>query len=489
MRSLLSSPAASALTAPELRRIGDLFDAYPIELAELTASPKQLEFQRAFFDRRDPRTGTKADIFAALGGNRSGKSYVCGWLCFARYLRYHARKGDWFWCVGQTLDRSIGGQQQELWKALPRWMFTATAEGAAAVRHSWRTVGQQWDEKIGFGMHRKVVLPTADGGKCLVEFRSADQAASTFEQAKLTGAWCDERLPEEIYNRLLPRLADRDGWLLYSDIPEQWWQYERLANAKAAAGVYFRQFAMHDNAHNLADGAVARLRAGLSEEEAAKRVEGEFQVMEGVVYKQYKDRPVPAGHLRAPFEIPADWPRWRVIDYGASAPTACLWIALSPAEKAYVYREYYQRGLSVQSHAKAILAMSGDERYRATLMDPHAVDPPPVTYGVAKTISKQYAEAGIPSTGWPFVQVMGEHAMVERVKARLDNHQIEVFDTCTNVRREFRSWKFKCDKEGRPLGADAYENDNNHTLDCIKGWLGKNPAFAGAKVEVSGGGE
>ncbi len=84
---------------------------------------------------------------------------------------------QWFWCIGQNLERSVGGHQREVWEALPRRMFR----------------NQTWDEKIGFGMHRKVTLSTSDGRTCLVEFRSADQDPSTFEQAKFTGVWCDER--------------------------------------------------------------------------------------------------------------------------------------------------------------------------------------------------------------------------------------------------------------------------------------------------------
>src|SRR5690349_18348355 len=93
-----------------------------IELAILNSSEKQRNLMRAFFERAD-ETGRKCDIFAGLGGNRSGKSFSLGVLCFCLYLRDHARDGDWFWCVGQNLDRSVGGQQKELWKALPRWMF------------------------------------------------------------------------------------------------------------------------------------------------------------------------------------------------------------------------------------------------------------------------------------------------------------------------------------------------------------------------------
>lgn len=465
MRRLQCSIASKAYS-PTLEDI-EVAAQSRIEWAWINASPKQLDFQRKFFHR-------EGDIFAAVGGNRSGKSFVCGWLCFALYLRDHAKDGDLFWCVGQTLDRSIGGQQLELWKALPRWMFGKTV----------------WDEKIGFGAHRKLVLPCLSGGKCTVEFRSADQAPSTFEQAKLTGVWIDERVTEVIYNRLIPRIVDRNGWILYSDIPEQWWQYERLAHAKPEARVVFQHFTMYDNAHNLPKDAIGKAAARMTADEQRQRIGGEFMIMEGLVYKQFIDNYKTAtagGHLIKPFEIPASWPRWRAIDYGGSAPTACSWIAVAPNETAYVYREYYQKNQSVGVNARAILDMSGNEKYRTTLIDPHAIDPPPVYYGAAKTIAVQYQEAGIPTTGWPYVNVMGEHAMVQRVKFALENFKLLIFDNCFNLRREFKSWKHKCDKEGKPLAADAYENDNNHLLDTLKGWYGTSPTFVSGSIKEVGG--
>jgi hypothetical protein len=457
MLCLIESPNASALEAAELLEMQRILDACPIEIAFLRSSAKQVRFAEAFFSRKHPDTAGRVSIFAALGGNRSGKSYVCGWLCFAKYLRDAARNGDWFWCVGQTLDRSIGGQQRELWQALPRWMFG----------------DQIWQEKIGFGQHRKITLPTQDGGKCLVEFRSADQDASTFEQAKLTGVWCDERLPETIYNRLLPRIVDRDGWILYSDIPEQWWQFERLIEATPEAGVCYQHFAMNDNEPNLPPGAIAQASARMTADERAMRIEGKMVIMEGLIYKEFdEDR-----HVCKPFPIPRDWPRWRAIDYGSSAPTACGWFAIAPNEQIFLYREHYDAGHAVGYNARCILAASGEEPYVATYMDPHAVDKPPAVYGDSPTVSEQYAAAGITSTGWPYIQTMGEKAAVERVKFKLENRLLQVFDTCPNARREFRSWKHKLDKDGKPIAADAYENANNHLLDCIKGFIATNPVF------------
>lgn len=479
---MLDSEDASALSPDELREIERILDAYPIEVAECRASEKQLDFQRCFFQRRDP-SGRRCDVFVAMGANRSGKSYVAGWLCFAKYLRDKAKNGDWFWCVGQTLDRSVGGQQRELWKALPRWMFNA----ANRSHHAWKKVGQHWDEKLGFGAHRKIVLPTSDGGKCLVEFRSADQDASTFEQAKLTGVWCDERLPEAIYNRLLPRIVDTDGWILYSDIPEQFWQFERLKEAPPEAAVHFQHLVMHDNAHNLPPDAIGKAAARMTADERKLRIEGEFVVMEGIVFREYIDNdwkhPRRPGHLIAPFPIPSDWPRWRFIDYGGSAPTACGWVALAPDESAFIYREHYEVNKSVRENAKMMIAASGDEKYVCTDIDPHAYDPPPVYYGASDTIADQYRDAGIEDLEpWPLINQLGEHACVQMVKYRLENRKLFVFDNLINFRRELRSWKYKLDKDGKPVAADAFEDGNNHLLDGFKGWNAKKRVFTQLRI-------
>src|SRR5216110_2247896 len=86
LSSLLSSDDALALTATELAEAKRLLEAFPIEVAELRASPKQLALQRAFLNRAD-ESGRPCDIFACLGGNRSGKTFACGWLCLAKYIR------------------------------------------------------------------------------------------------------------------------------------------------------------------------------------------------------------------------------------------------------------------------------------------------------------------------------------------------------------------------------------------------------------------
>ena len=119
-----------------------------------------------------------------------------------------------------------------------------------------------------------------------------------------------------------------------------------------------------------------------------------------------------------------------------------------------------------------------DEHYVATLMDPHAIDRPPAVYAMAPTVAEQFEAAGIKSTGWPYIQTMGEHACVEKMKLRDERKTYKVFSTCICHIREKRNWKHKCDKDGHPVATDAYENENSHSVDCAKGFLAMNPCFS-----------
>lgn len=465
--SWLESADASAAPLEDVTAAAKLIDGDAIGFAEDRASVKQRDFQHAFESRQD--NGRRVDIFAAMGANRSGKTYVGGWMCFAKHLRNNAKPGGWYWCVSLNLDRSVGGQQRELWEALPRWMFGE----------------QSWDSKIGFGGHRKVSLKLAGGGKCLVEFRSADQDPSTFEQAKLDGVWVDESLPETIYNRILARIIDKRGFIIITDIYEQFWYMERLREAPPDAGVYFQVLTMYDNEANLPEGEIETAKARMSEDERRLRIYGEMIVLEGIVFKQYMD------HIHAidDFPIPADWPKWRMIDYGGgSAPTACPWVTLAPNEHIFIYREQYEKGPSVLKHAEKILLASADEKYVANLIDPAAYNEQPglaMVNGMVDTVALQYERAGIaPIRGWPHTNQIGEHAMVQNVKFRLEKRTLWVFKSCTNMRREFRSWKHKLDKDGKPMSADAYENANNHLIDGIKGFIATNPTHRQVEVRV-----
>lgn len=60
-----------------------------------------------------------------------------------------------------------------------------------------------------------------------------------------------------------------------------------------------------------------------------------------------------ARHVVAPFRIPEGWRRYRSFDYGLDL-FACYWIAIDPAGRCYVYREYCAPRLIVPEAAQAM---------------------------------------------------------------------------------------------------------------------------------------
>jgi hypothetical protein len=452
--------------AAKAQALIDQLVAYRIELKEARASDKQLAFQEDFFARRH-RT------YAALGGNRSGKSIVAGVMCFAKWIRDVAADGDVYWCSAPTSEKSLG-QQKLLWETLPRWMFGKFS----------------FDNKNGFDGQRPIVtmqLPN-DRGRCVINFKNSEQSASTYEQDAINGVWADEALPYEYFQRLIPRCIDRRGWILYSDIPEQDWHYLELFNAPKEALVYCQVFAMHDNAANLPEGEIELASARMSDDERQMRIFGKFRRLSGVVFREY-DR---SRHRIPPFKIPSvgpypsetNWPRWRMLDYGGSSPTACSWLTIAPNERAYVYREYYQRYGNVKSHAAAIKEMSigvdgKPEQYVQNFLDPHAWDTSPAN---DLNIAAQYALEGLEFHPWPYMNVFGERAAVEILKRRFEVDQLMVFNHCIELDRELGRWKYNLDKNGNPVAGDTYEKANNHLIDGIKGLFATRPAFAISEI-------
>jgi hypothetical protein len=81
-------------------------------------------------------------------------------------------------------------------------------------------------------------------------------------------------------------------------------------------------------------------------------LEGRWDVFEGAVFSEWEYQK----HTVEPFEVPAGWEMWRACDDGYAAPAAVLWLAHDKIyDRVYVVDEIYQRGLSPEELAYAVL--------------------------------------------------------------------------------------------------------------------------------------
>lgn len=90
---------------------------------------------------------------------------------------------------------------------------------------------------------------------------------------------------------------------------------------------------------------------------------GLWVAAEGQVYEEWD----PARHvlpwyweedgIEYKFEIPDEWPRYWVIDFGFVHPFVCQWWAQMPDGELLLYREIYMTNRTVADHAKTILSV------------------------------------------------------------------------------------------------------------------------------------
>ena len=91
-----------------------------------------------------------------------------------------------------------------------------------------------------------------------------------------------------------------------------------------------------------------RLEA-LPEKEKQALLYGNWDIFEGQYFDEF-NRDL---HTCDPFPIPAEWRRYRTIDYGLDM-LACYWIAVDSLHNAYVYKELCESNLPISEAAKKI---------------------------------------------------------------------------------------------------------------------------------------
>jgi hypothetical protein len=460
LADLLDSPKAVQLPADELKHIEATLANHNIELIERPsvngspgAGPKQLDLQRRF------ESGKYRGIFA-WGANRSGKTAALWGMCFAKHLRDRAKHGDLYWCIAPDFTKLKQGPHRWLWEYLPRSMFQRI-----------------WTESLGFGTNDVMALNLPNGrGRCTIVFKTEEQDLTSFEADSVHGIAWTEPTREAVFDAIQARLVDTRGFMLLDYVPTMAWHKFRLR--LSANPLWFCQgFCMRDNAHNLPVGAIEEARAGMSDRDAAIRIDGQEGSGFGVVFREFDTRI----HTVKPFPVPSDWPRWRGLDYGYTNPTAVLWMAVAPDETWYFYREHYQREWAVERHARAIIAMSAGESYEDRLIvDPSIFN---ITQANGSTIAGAYKKAGVPCVPAVPTNKHGEFASVELIRKRLEDRKLKIFTTCPNFIREMQSWRCR---EGRDKEAmEVYEDKDNHTTDVARYLAMQNPCFTRRAVRTS----
>jgi PBSX family phage terminase large subunit len=194
---------------------------------------------------------------------------------------------------------------------------------------------------------------------------------------------------------------------------------------------------------------------------------------EGMVYEDSYD---PSRNIINHFTPPIEWPRYLAIDFGYTHPFVCLWAAMDPDGRLYIYRQHYHTKMLVEDHARIIKAVShwgekhGDPLPRAIICDHDAEDRMTLErhLGLYTTAAHKTVSDGIQATASRF-RVAGDG------KARL----FVMRDSLVQPDQDLASRKLPMKLEDEPesyiwdtrQGMKKGEQplkESDHALDCVR---------------------
>lgn len=193
---------------------------------------------------------------------------------------------------------------------------------------------------------------------------------------------------------------------------------------------------------------------------------GRWVAAEGTVYEEF-DR---GRHLVERFDVPADWRRFRAIDFGFSNPFTCLWAAMDPDGRLYAYRELYRTQRLVSDHAQDIIRLSEGEHIEATFADHDAegratleslgIVTEKADKAVLPGIERVQARLRVAADGFPRLFLV-EDSLAERDEVLAQAYR----PTCLLDELEVYCWAKAPD--GRPVREEPMKV-NDHACDALR---------------------
>nr|DAH36295.1 MAG TPA: Large subunit terminase [Caudoviricetes sp.] len=296
------------------------------------------------------------------GGSRSGKTALITEYLVRRALRYpgsrqlaarkyciHAKSSLW----NDTFRRYLAANLPRSWYTLQESELTVRFRNGSTIMVGGLDDAERMEKILG-NEYITVFLNEATQ----LSYEAMQMAATRLAQ-NVVNAQGHRAVPKLILdcNPRGPR-----HWLHYVGVRQLDPDTEQVL---PDAGKWARlSWSAYDNRANLPPEYLAALEA-LPEVMRDRMLNGIWRDNQGAVYSEF-DEDI---HTVEPFELPADWKRVRAIDFGYTNPFVCLWGALDPDGRLYLYREHYRAAVRTAEHAQAILHLSGEERYLVTVAD------------------------------------------------------------------------------------------------------------------------
>lgn len=206
-------------------------------------------------------------------------------------------------------------------------------------------------------------------------------------------------------------------------------------HAKEGEPLFYRRFipaSLKDNPYLMEGGQYEANLLSLPEMQRRQLLEGDWNIADGAAFPEFKN----SVHVVEPFDIPADWRRFRSCDYGYSSYSAVHWFAIDPSyETLYVYRELYLSKHTGKDLGRAILDAERGESIQYGVLDSSCWH----NRGqIGPSIAEEMIAMGCrwrPSDRSAGARVAGKNQLHQRLKVDEDSGEpgIKFFNTCRQI--------------------------------------------------------
>jgi phage terminase large subunit len=205
----------------------------------------------------------------------------------------------------------------------------------------------------------------------------------------------------------------------------------------------------------------------LPEKERRMLLEGDWDVFEGQYFPEFSRET----HVVDPFIIPTDWRRYAAMDYGLDM-FAVIFVAVSPQNKHYIYREIHEKNLIISEASTKLLEVIGDQKIKS-------IYAPPDLWNRRQDTGRSAAEIFL-SCGVRLVKsindrILGWYNVKELLKPYDTRHEqtgklcieskLKIFSTCVNL---IRCIPAAIHDDRNPNDVAAEPHDITHINDALR---------------------
>lgn len=320
----------------------------------------------------------------------------------------------------------------------PNGLFVVGRKNFVDLRDSTlRDFLELYGEDGEFGQYVKGQMKYKLPNGCEILFRHLDNLGS-LTNLNLSGFWMDqaEEIPEMAFTFLIGRLRRmtckyRQGFATFNMEGHNWiWHRWKAKKVKDPHQYNLIEASTYENRRHLPDDYIESLES-LPDDVYNRYVKGSWEVFEGQIYGEFDENV----HVIQPFTLPEDAQLFDGLDPGVRHPFAYLIAYEDKENNLYFVDEWRESGKLIDEVAEAIREKRDGREMQSTVIDPSSAK---IEQTSGENVKLQLEEQGIHSMKANNDVTAG----IGRVKLRLKNKTVYIFNTCRKLIEELTQYQW-----------------------------------------------